>query len=129
MNSSANKILTENNSNFNNIFIPFAPGDNGGSLGAAFVVSSRYKLKLKNLKTPYLGNEFSNHELSIILDKYNYKDKISYELINNENTLFELATKLLNNGNVIGWFQGAKWNLAPELLEIDQYLLILESQT
>ena len=88
MNSSANKILTENNSNFNNIFIPFAPGDNGGSLGAAFVVSSRYKLKLKS-QNSYLGNEFSNHELSIILDKYNYKDKISYELINNENTLFD----------------------------------------
>ena len=37
LNSSANKFLTDKNEYFNNIFINFAPGDNGGALGAAFV--------------------------------------------------------------------------------------------
>ena len=97
--------MTEKNSDFDNIFIPFAPGDNGGCLGAA-VVSSKYNLELKNLKTPYLGNEFSKNELSDILNKYNLKGKISFELLKNDETLYSSAAKLIADGNVIGWFQG-----------------------
>ena len=115
LNSSANKILTEKNSDFDNIFIPFAPGDNGGCLGAAFVVSSKYNLELKNLKTPYLGNEFSKNELSDILNKYNLKGKISFELLKNDETLYASAAKLIADGNVIGWFQG-KMEFGPRAL-------------
>ena len=39
LNSSANKILTENKSLFDNVYINYAPGDNGGAIGAALVVA------------------------------------------------------------------------------------------
>ena len=68
LNSSANKFLTSNKSSFYNVSIPFAPGDNGGALGAAFVVASKYGFNLENLQSPYLGTEYSNHEVKVILD-------------------------------------------------------------
>ena len=42
LNSSANKFLTLSDKFFKNIYITFAPGDNGGALGAAFTVSANY---------------------------------------------------------------------------------------
>ena len=39
LNSTANNILIKNFPK--NVFIPVAPGDNGGSLGAAFYVSKK----------------------------------------------------------------------------------------
>ena len=53
-NSSANLILTENKKYFENVFINYAPGDNGGAIGAAFVVANKYHDKIENLKSPYL---------------------------------------------------------------------------
>ena len=43
-----------------NIFVPFCPGDNGGSIGAALYVhkGKNPSLKIKNLKNPYLGKIF-----------------------------------------------------------------------
>ena len=37
LNSSANEFLTNDNKYFKNVYIPFAPGDNGGAIGAALV--------------------------------------------------------------------------------------------
>ena len=54
LNSSANRFLTNDNKYFKNVYIPFAPGDNGGAIGAALVVSSKYVNKVDNLKSPYL---------------------------------------------------------------------------
>ena len=70
LNSSANRFLTNNNDLFQNIFINCAPGDNGGALGAAFVVAANLGQKLKNTKSPFLGGEFDE----------NYIKKIKYYL-------------------------------------------------
>ena len=61
---------------FKNIFIPYAPGDGGGCLGAAFVVNK--KKNLNQIKNPYIGQYFDystiEHEINK-LDKFLYKVK------------------------------------------------------
>ena len=106
LNSSANKFITNEKKQFRNIYIPCAPGDNGGALGAAFVVSAKYSTKVENFKNPYLGKEFSNHEVLEILKHNNYKDKVTYKFMENDVDLFKSAAQLISEGNVIGWFQG-----------------------
>ena len=106
LNSSANRFITNEKKQFKNIYIPCAPGDNGGALGAAFVVSTKYSTKVENFKNPYLGKEFSNHEVLEILKHNNYKDKVTYKFMENDVDLFKSAARLISEGNVIGWFQG-----------------------
>ena len=115
LNSSANKILTDNNGIFDKIYIPFAPGDNGGALGAAFIVSSKCNNKVKNVKTPYLGRDFSNLEIINFLKSESSLKKFSYEYFENDDLLYKFAAKLISEGNVIGWFQG-KMEFGPRAL-------------
>ena len=106
LNSSANRFITNEKRLFKNIYIPCAPGDNGGALGAAFVVSSKYKNEIQNYKNPYLGTKFSNDEIMKILKHTNYKNKVIHNFIENDVNLFKSAAKLITEGKVIGWFQG-----------------------
>ena len=106
LNSSANKFLTNNKSSFYNVSIPFAPGDNGGALGAAFVVASKYGFNLENLQSPYLGTEYSNHEVKVILDSSIYSEKLKYKFLDDDTNLIKTAALLISKQKVIGWFQG-----------------------
>ncbi len=115
LNSSANLILTENKDYFNDVFINYAPGDNGGAIGAAFVVAHKYYDKIENTITPYLGSQYNNDEIREILEKNSYKKKFSYKFYNDNNELFKLAAELIDRGNVIGWFQG-KMEFGPRAL-------------
>ena len=96
----------EKNKLFEKIYIPCAPGDNGGALGAAFVVSSNFNNDTQNYKNPYLGSEFSNDEVVKILKHDDYKNKVTHNFIENDVNLFKSAAKLIAEGKVIGWFQG-----------------------
>ena len=62
LNSLANKRIVESNI-FKNVFIPYAPGDGGGSIGSALYFLNKKKQKVSNLKSPFLGNDFSNLEI------------------------------------------------------------------
>ena len=115
LNSSANKLISSNNQFFEKIFIPYAPGDNGGALGAAFVVANKLNLKLENLKNPYLGSEFSNDEIKHILDNDNFKYKIKYEYFHKDFEFFKKAANSISEGKVVGWFQG-KMEFGPRAL-------------
>jgi carbamoyltransferase len=106
LNSSANRFITNEKRLFKNIYIPYAPGDNGGALGAAFVVSSKYKKEIQNYKNPYLGTKFSNDEVIKILKHTNYKNNVIHNFIEDDVNLFKSAAKLITEGKVIGWFQG-----------------------
>ena len=106
LNSSANRLITNEKRLFKNVYIPCAPGDNGGALGAAFVVSAKYKPKIENSKNPYLGEKFSNDQILKILKHDDYKNKVTYKFIENDVDLFKTAAQLISEGNVIGWFQG-----------------------
>ena len=115
LNSSANLILTENKNYFQNVFINYAPGDNGGAIGAALVVAHKYHDKIENLKSPYLGSEYNDREIKEILENNIYRKKFKYKLFQNEGEFFNLVAKLIGEGNVIGWFQG-KMEFGPRAL-------------
>ena len=115
LNSSANLILTENKNYFQNVFINYAPGDNGGAIGAALVVANKYYNEIENLQTPYLGSEYSNNDIKKILEDDFFKAKFSYEFYENDSELFKSTAKLIFEGNVIGWFQG-KMEFGPRAL-------------
>ena len=115
LNSSANSLLTNKDNLFKNIFINCAPGDNGGALGAAFVVATNYNLKLTNLESPYLGKEFNNDQIKEILEHNHYKKKLTYNYFKSDDELFTKASKYIAEGKVIGWFQG-KMEFGPRAL-------------
>ena len=103
MNSLANGKLAESK-NFKNIFVPFCPGDNGGSIGAAIYLHKKYKnQKLTNLKNPYLGKKYNNNAVQNLLE--NNLNKIEYKNVNNFDDLNNIISKKLIEENIIGWFQ------------------------
>jgi len=115
LNSSANLILTENKKYFQDVFINYAPGDNGGAIGAALLVAHKYFDKIENLRTPYLGTEYSDHEIEEILKNDTYNKKFTYKFYQNDDEFFKYVAKLISEGNVIGWFQG-KMEFGPRAL-------------
>jgi len=93
---------------FNDIFIQPAAGDAGGALGCAYIAWYQYLNKKRTadgnkdfMSGAYLGPEFSNDEIKKFLDEkgYNYKKL-------DDNELPEKIADLINEQNVIGWFQG-----------------------
>ncbi len=92
---------------FEDIWIQPASGDAGSALGAALIIWYEYFKKPRkvnpndSMKGTYLGSDFSNQEIIEYLKKIKapfekYKDK----------ELFEKLAKSLQEGKVIGWFNG-----------------------
>lgn len=93
---------------FKDIWIQPAAGDAGGALGAALSVWHEYldnprkvDNKSDTMQGSYLGNSFSNQDVKSSLDKLN----ASYTELQDEQLMPKLA-KILNDGNIIGWFSG-----------------------
>lgn len=105
LNSSANRLITLTEKYFKKIYITYAPGDNGGALGAALEVSAKYNDKKANLTNPYLGPKYENNDIKKILQSYTSNKNLSYSYIDDKE-LFNETSKLISEGNVIGWFQG-----------------------
>ncbi len=92
---------------FKNIWIQPAAGDAGGALGAALIVWHHYLNKPRQIKGPdsqsgsLLGPFFNDHEIEMILKEQDavYEKFSSDEMVNR-------VAKLIEAGNVIGWFQG-----------------------
>ncbi|MDD5291891.1 MAG: carbamoyltransferase [Candidatus Omnitrophica bacterium] len=100
------KILQEKI--FKNIWIQPAAGDAGGALGAALFTWYKYLNNQRDTdglkdsqKGSLLGPHYSNEEIKKALDEYGIK----YELLS-RNELVDKVAKLINEENVIGWFQG-----------------------
>jgi carbamoyltransferase len=104
LNSSANNILVSKKY-FENFFIPVAPGDNGGAIGAALLVNSKYNLNQKNFANPYLGSSFNDNEVESAINK-DFKNLIKFQKLDDISDTCDLATNMLIEGKVIGWFQG-----------------------
>ena len=105
LNSSANNILL-NDSFFEKIFIPFAPADNGGSIGSALFVSNSYGIKIENIQSPFLGNKYSDSEVEEILNFYKTKYALKVKKFNSFDELCKKVISYITNSGVIGWFQG-----------------------
>lgn len=84
-----------------NIFIPPFSGDQGISIGNAFLagIENGSSPRLESF-TPYTGRSFTAIEIENILKE----NRIRYRIIDN---ISEKAADLLANGKIIGWMQGA----------------------
>ncbi len=93
---------------FDNIWIQPASGDAGSSLGAALLGWYGYlkKTRLPNpndsMKGSYLGCKYQKKEINNYLLKIN----CSFEEINDQE-IFDIVAKYLDQGKVIGWFDGS----------------------
>ncbi|WP_413391268.1 carbamoyltransferase [Prochlorococcus marinus] len=93
---------------FENIWIQPASGDAGSALGAALIGWYEHFQKPRkvnpndSMKGTYLGCDFSNEEIISYLKNINAPFKIL-----EDDLLFEELANLLNEGKVIGWFNGA----------------------
>ena len=105
LNSLANKKLFESNL-FNKIYIPYAPGDAGGSIGSALhVIKSKNKgIDLKNLRSPYIGPSYTNDEIQNEITKN--KDLQNYNITKYENVdiLNQKLAKYIFENKIIGYF-------------------------
>jgi len=92
---------------FKDIWIQPAAGDAGGALGAALSVWHQYLDKPRtpnsrdSMSGAYLGPSFSNDQIKGYLDSVNAK----YSLLDDSELMPQLAA-ILDQGNVVGWFQG-----------------------
>lgn len=94
---------------FKDIWVQPAAGDAGGALGAA--LSSWYATdeseRLVNsgedsMKGAYLGKQFSSEEIKTYLDSV----EACYTELDDEELVEDVA-RLIEQGNVVGWFSGA----------------------
>ncbi len=91
-------------SGFDNVFIQPAAGDSGGALGAAFYI---YNSVLKNdrsfvMRHASWGPSFSDDEIVDVLSR----NGAQYEVFESEDALVEKTAEMIEQGLVIGWFQG-----------------------
>jgi len=104
LNSLANKKLHESNF-FKNIFIPYAPGDGGGSIGAAlYTLKKNGTTKLSNLTSPFIGPSFSNNEIQNIIKNNKEINKFDCEFIENKNNLYLKISKYIFDNKIVGHF-------------------------
>lgn len=93
---------------FKNIWVQPASGDAGGALGAALAIWHHYLDKPRQVKSgkdsmfgAYLGPAFSREEIK----SYLQGNAFPYKELDDDQICNEVA-KRLQNGEVIGWFQG-----------------------
>ncbi len=105
-NGTANGKLQKHTS-VKDLWIPFAPSDAGSAIGACLY---HWHNNLDNPKiigganqSPYLGPEWDNFKLEPYIKEGVKSDK--WEFLSKE-VLIEKVAKLINDGNIIGWFQG-----------------------
>jgi carbamoyltransferase len=94
---------------FKNIYIQPAAGDAGGALGAAQVANYMYFEQNRDvtytgdsMQGAYLGPDYSDKEAELSFKKL----KAAYRKKENFDEICTEVAKLIDEGNVIGWFQG-----------------------
>lgn len=89
-------------SNFKDVYVMPAAGDNGTAIGAAYYLYNGILGQPRNFvhNNPYIGTSYTNQEIEKALKgakvKYEYHEDIC-----------EVAASLLEEGKILGWFQGA----------------------
>lgn len=105
LNSSLNGQI-KNQTDFEQIFIPSAPADDGTALGAAWLALHHDQPNLpiskeNKLLSPYLGSTISDDAIKRLIH-YNCALNIQHL----PDTICEITAKLLAKGQLIGWIQG-----------------------
>ena len=86
---------------FDEVFVPFAPGDDGGAIGASLYLYALMGNRKIEATHPYLGTHYSNNEVQTVLRKYNLNCKSV-----SKKELFGEIAHCLSKGLIVGWFQG-----------------------
>jgi carbamoyltransferase len=89
---------------FENVYIHPAPGDDGGSVGAAYWA---YNHLLGHPRGPaldhaYLGSEYSDDEIEAFLTRH----EIPFEKIEDDEEFFDFVARSLADAKVCGWYRG-----------------------
>ena len=103
LNSVANgRILRE--TPFEQIYVQPAAGDGGGALGAALYAYHSVCNKPRNgaMKHAYWGKSYDTQEVSEFLKQ----NGITHTRLENEDQLLERVAISIEQGKVVGWFQG-----------------------
>ena len=85
---------------YKSIHIPFAPSDAGSAIGSCLI---NYKGDRQDNTSPYLGPDYSEREVLLLLKKY--KGQVQYFKLSNEKLISKTAN-LLASQNIVAWFQG-----------------------
>ncbi len=96
------RILREGE--FEDIFIQPAAGDAGGAVGVAYYIQHDIMgtPRRGGWTGPYFGPEFDDTDIKAVLDKYGIMEYRTME----QRELFEETARLIDDQNVIGWYQG-----------------------
>mgnify|MGYP001165427053 CR=1 FL=1 len=107
LNSLANKKILDKKI-FKKIFIPYAPGDGGGSIGSALVVVNKKfkKIKIKNLHTPYIGPYYSDDEILNYAKNHKQLNNFNFKVYRNKKKLLNEIAKLIYKNKIIGYLNG-----------------------
>jgi len=94
----------ERESGYKHIFVQPAAGNAGCGIGAALFHwhNQLNQGRPEVLENVFLGPEYTDHEVKPVLDNC----KLAYRYIISEDKLLDEVSKLLNQGNIVGWFQG-----------------------
>nr|WP_321234170.1 carbamoyltransferase C-terminal domain-containing protein [uncultured Psychroserpens sp.] len=97
-------------SKFKDIYVMPAAGDNGTAIGAAYYLYNGVFKKPRDFVhlDPYVGTYYSNEDIEHVLKGA----KLNYEYVED---IAEKAAELLEEGYIIGWFQG-KMEIGPRAL-------------
>lgn len=99
-NGTANGKIVRN-SHFNNLWIPPAPSDAGSAIGACInYLVNKKELKGRINKNPFIGPHFYENQIVAAI-----KGKRYFKFTSTETMLRNIAKKL-NEGKIIGWYQG-----------------------
>lgn len=95
----------EANTGFQKIFVQPAAGNEGTSLGAAWLTwhQSLRRPRLEPMSNPDWGPSYSNEEIKQVLDNC----KSSYRWCDSEDQKINEALRLLQAGKIVAWYQGA----------------------
>ena len=124
MNSLANGNIIKK-LKFQNVYIPPAPGDAGGAIGAAILCGKEFFTLNKNYYlSAYLGGNLNKIDLDkLIKNKINNKkisENLKCEYIENDQNLINIVAQEIYNNKVVGWYQN-RMEWGPRALGIDRY--------
>ncbi|MEZ6194370.1 MAG: carbamoyltransferase [Planctomycetota bacterium] len=96
------RVLPE--TGFEEVFVQPAAGDSGGALGAAFYVQHALLKQPRawTMTHALLGPQYDDDRIRAALDAAGAR----YEYLDSEDALLDRTAKLLEDGRIIGWFQG-----------------------
>ncbi len=112
LNSVANyKVLRQGP--FEELYILPAPGDDGGSVGAAYWAYNHLLGQPRGpaLDHAYLGSEYTDAQIESFLREHS----IAFEKIEDDERFYDFAARELANGMVCGWFRG-RFEFGPRAL-------------